>query len=97
MGRAMADDILAGDVVTVVVQRGVEGVFGSDLVDIPRRHVGAGEEFFFRRNLIVSSQVLANSSFMSLSRVVTSAGSGVGHTIDPASNLVKVTISTDSD
>jgi hypothetical protein len=45
----------------------------------------------------VSSQVLANSSFMSLSRVVASAGSGTGHTIDPASNLVKVTISTDSD
>jgi hypothetical protein len=44
----------------------------------------------------VSSQVLANSSFMSLSRVVTSAGSGCGHTIDPASNLVKVTISTAS-
>jgi hypothetical protein len=44
----------------------------------------------------VSSQILANSSFMSLSRVVASAGSGVRHTIDPASNLVKVTISTDS-
>jgi hypothetical protein len=42
----------------------------------------------------VSSQVLANSSFMSLSRVVTSAESGCWHTVDPASNLVKVTILT---
>src|SRR6056297_2664983 len=96
VGRATADDMLAGDVVSVVVQRGVEGVFGSDLVDIPRRHVGAGEDFFFRRDLIVSSQVLSNSSFMSLNYVIASAGSGVGHTINPASNLVKLTISTAS-
>jgi hypothetical protein len=33
---------------------------------------------------------------MSLSRVVASAGSGVRHMINPASNLVKVTISTAS-
>ncbi len=33
---------------------------------------------------------------MSLSRVIASAGSGCGHTIDPASNLVKLTISTAS-
>jgi hypothetical protein len=42
VGEAMIDDVLAGDVFAVVVQRGVEGLFGSDLIDIPRRQVGAG-------------------------------------------------------
>lgn len=94
---AVTNDVLAGDVRSVVVQRGVEGVFTADLSDVPHRHVGAGEELFFRRNLIVGSQVSTNSSFMGLCRVVTSVRSGARHTIDRTSNLVKVTISTDNE
>ena len=97
MCRAMADDMLAGDVVSVVVQRGVEGVFGSDLVDIPRRHVGAGENFFFRSDLAVASQILTNSSLMRDGCIFTCVGLGARHTLNPTSYLVKVTIFDASD
>ncbi|WP_241432796.1 hypothetical protein, partial [Natrinema pellirubrum] len=47
MGGTMADNVFASDVLTVMVQGGVEGVCRGNLVDIPRRHVGAGAELVF--------------------------------------------------
>jgi hypothetical protein len=96
VGRAVTDNVLAGDVFAVVVQGGVEGVLSGDLSDEPRRHVGAGAEFVFRDDLTMFSEVFTNGALIRFSRVVRTVGSGVGHTLDPTSTLVKVTISPSS-
>jgi len=92
VGTAAADDVFAGDVFAVVVQRGVEGVVGGDLVDVPRRDIGAGAEVGLGGDFIVGSEELPNSSLMRCGCVLACVGSGVGHTLDPTSYLVNVTI-----
>jgi hypothetical protein len=53
VGRPVVDSVFAGDGFAIVVQRDVKGVFGGDLIDILRRHVGAGAEFVLVCDLIV--------------------------------------------
>ena len=77
--------------------RGVESVFGSDLIDIPRRHVGAGAESMFGSDFTMFAEELTNSTLMRGGCVLTRVGSGSMHTLDPTSSLVKVTISNASD
>lgn len=74
VGRAAANDVLAGDVAPVVGQRGVEAIFNGYLGDVPRRHVGAGTEILFRGDLAVTSQELTNSSLMRYSRALPAVG-----------------------
>jgi len=64
-----------------VIHRGVEGVFGGDLRDVPRWHVGADAKLFFGSDLVVASEELTNSSFMGISRAFACVGSGAKHTI----------------
>jgi len=92
----MANDVFAGDVLAVVIERGVEGVLGSELIDIPRWHLGASAELILRSDLSMGAEELTNSSLMRSGRVLRCVGSGTGHTLDPTSSLVKVTILDDS-
>ncbi|WP_343161599.1 hypothetical protein [Natrialba sp. INN-245] len=92
MSSAVANNVFAGNVSAVVIQRGVEGIFGSDLIDIPRWHLGASAELFFGGDLAVGAEELTNSSLMRRGRIFIRVGSSIGHTIDPTSSLVKVTI-----
>ncbi len=76
----MANNMFAGDVSAVRVQRGVEGVFGSDLIDIPRWHFGASAELLLRSDLSVGAEELTNSSLMRSGRVLTRVGPGAKNT-----------------
>ncbi|GAA1341232.1 hypothetical protein GCM10009647_084820 [Streptomyces sanglieri] len=93
----MANDVFTGDVATVMIERGVEGILGSYLIDIPRWHLGASAELVLRSDLTVGAEELTNSNLMGCGCVFTRVGSSSGHTIDPTSSLVKVTILDASD
>jgi putative transposon-encoded protein len=75
MGSSVTDDVLADDIFAVMIQRGVEDVSGSDLVDVPRRHIGAGAEVVPGGDFAVGSEELTNSALILISRVVLTVGS----------------------
>ena len=50
-----------------------------------------------RSDLSMGAEELTNSSLMTRGRIFTHVGSGIGHTLDPTSSLVKVTILYSSD
>src|SRR5699024_7504487 len=82
---SVADDMLAGDVLVVVVQGGVEWGLGGDVRDVPRRHRRAGAEIFLGGDLTVGSEVFTNGDLMRMAGVVVDVGSIGSHTTDPTS------------
>jgi len=89
MGGTMANNVFCfSDVLTVVVQGGVEGVCRGYLsiyhagTSVPARSLS------LEATLIVGSKELTNGGLMRSGGVLTGVGSLCVHTIDPASNLV---------